>query len=132
MGSSQILLMAWIVVILVFFSIISKNIKTRKENITYVKANDFYALKNKHQLIDVRSKEKFNESHILGARNVTISQIKNGADKKFFPNKPIYIYCNSGHTAKKAANILVKNNFANIVVMNDKFTNYPTKNITKK
>ena len=53
-------------------------VKTRKEKkrlIKYVKADEFEKVLVRGQVIDVRSKEEFNKSHILGARNLPLSSL---------------------------------------------------------
>lgn len=127
MNANTILLMAWVIVITVFLSRFTKGRKERKDHVTALKANDFRDLKNKNQLIDVRDKEAFKTEHIVGARNITMDQIKNGVDRKLFKNKPVYIYCESGKRAGKAATLLVKQGFNDIIIMKDSLSNYTGK-----
>ncbi len=127
MNTDIILLTLWMIVVTIFFSRYTRSRKERKDHVTVLKADDFKDLKNKNQLIDVREKEAFKNEHILGARNITMDQIKNGVDSKLFKNKPVYIYCESGKRASKAASMLVKQGFNDIVVMKDSFSNYKGK-----
>ncbi|MFV0424679.1 MAG: rhodanese-like domain-containing protein [Bacilli bacterium] len=127
MSRDLILLTAWMIVVSIFFSRYAKNRKMKKDHVTYVNADDFSKLKNKNQLIDVRSQEEYKKEHITGARNIPIAQLKNGAERKLFKNKPVYLYCSSGKIANNAARVLVKQEYSDIIVMKDKMENYPGK-----
>ena len=60
--------------------------------------------KNNYVIIDVRTKEEYEESHIKGAINIPYDQIdeKTKLDKK----KDILVYCKSGVRSNKAYNTL--------------------------
>jgi phage shock protein E len=56
------------------------------------------------QLLDVRTKEEWNEGHLKGAILVTITQeefLKN-AKVKLDPKKPVVVYCRSGRRSAMA------------------------------
>lgn len=60
---------------------------------------------NDHIVLDIRSKEKFNEDHVLNAVHFTMGNVLTNThllDK----NKEIYVYCNSGNSSKLATKIL--------------------------
>ena len=59
----------------------------------------------KAQLIDVREPNEFEGGHILGARNIPLSQLKNRL-KEIRPDKPVYLYCQSGLRSGRAATML--------------------------
>lgn len=61
----------------------------------------------KAQLIDVREEKEFDGGHILGARNVPLSQMKQRITE-IRPDQPVYMYCNSGSRTKQAAKIMRK------------------------
>lgn len=46
----------------------------------------------KAQLIDVREPNEFEGGHILGARNIPLSQLKRRKNE-IRPDKPVYLYC---------------------------------------
>jgi rhodanese-related sulfurtransferase len=59
----------------------------------------------KAQLIDVREPNEYNAGHILGARNIPLSQLKSRL-KEIRPDKPVYLYCQSGIRSGRAAQML--------------------------
>lgn len=120
------LLIAWTIVVSFIFIKFGKKRVDRKDHITSVNAKEFNELKNKNQLIDVREKSVFKEEHIVGARNIPISNLKY-AENKLFKNKPVYLYCNTGKTAAKGAKILLDQGYQELVVMKDNLQNYPGK-----
>lgn len=61
----------------------------------------------KAQLIDVREPEEFKNGHILGARNIPMSQLYS-RKKEIRPDAPVYLYCQSGSRSSRAANVLKK------------------------
>ncbi len=62
----------------------------------------------KAQLIDVREPNEFEGGHILGARNIPLSQMKQRKNE-IRPDKPVYLYCQNHLRSGKAAQILRKN-----------------------
>ncbi len=100
--------------------------KLQKNFIKKVDAKEFNEIKGKQQLIDVRSKDQFKVKRIHGARNIPMTSI-NSAENKLFKDKTVFLYCNSGKTAVKASKKLLKQGFADIVVMKDNLDNYPGK-----
>ncbi|MBM6617313.1 rhodanese-like domain-containing protein [Bacillus sp. RD4P76] len=59
----------------------------------------------KAQLIDVREPNEFNGGHILGARNIPLSQFRT-RHKEIRPDKPVYLYCQNGIRSGRAAAML--------------------------
>lgn len=55
-------------------------------------------------IIDVRTKEEYNEEHIKGAINIAYDKINE--DTKLDKNKKIFVYCRSGARSKKAYDTL--------------------------
>lgn len=62
--------------------------------------------KNESILLDVRTKEEYQESHIKGAQNIPYDSLneKTKLDKE----KTIFVYCQSGKRSKIAYNTLKK------------------------
>lgn len=69
--------------------------------------DEFRAGYRKAQLIDVRESNEFDGGHILGARNIPMSQLKNRM-KEIRTDKPVYLYCQSGMRSGRAAQMLYK------------------------
>lgn len=69
---------------------------------------EFRAGYRKAQLIDVREQKEYDGGHILGARNIPLSQLKH-RKAEIRPDKPIYIYCQNNVRSGRAAQTLRKN-----------------------
>lgn len=65
------------------------------------------------QLIDVREQNEFERGHILGARNIPMSQLKQRL-VEIRPDKPVYLYCQGKMVSSRAARILHKNKYEDI------------------
>ncbi|MCD8502259.1 MAG: rhodanese-like domain-containing protein [Bacillaceae bacterium] len=61
----------------------------------------------KAQLIDVREQGEYEAGHILGARNIPLSQLKQ-RQGEIRADKPVYLYCQSGTRSSRAAQFLKK------------------------
>lgn len=118
------LLIGWI------FQKIIRYFKKKRTHCQYLKGVEFTKNYSKNQLIDVRTKEEYRFEHILGARNVPLNKIVD-AHTLLHRNKPVYLYCQSGKRAKKAARKLLKQEFKNIVVLNDNLSNFNGKIVQK-
>jgi rhodanese-related sulfurtransferase len=59
----------------------------------------------KAQLIDVREPNEFEGGHILGARNIPLSQMRM-RHKEIRSDKPVYLYCQNGIRSGRAASLL--------------------------
>ncbi|MCG3084740.1 rhodanese-like domain-containing protein, partial [Anoxybacillus sp. LAT27] len=56
---------------------------------------EFRAGYRKAQLIDVREPDEFAAGHILGARNIPLTQLRMRM-KELRKDQPIYLYCQNG------------------------------------
>ncbi|PSL42355.1 rhodanese-related sulfurtransferase [Salsuginibacillus halophilus] len=61
----------------------------------------------KAQIIDVREPREYNGGHILGARNIPLSQMKQRLNE-IRTDQPVYLYCQSGARSRQAARLLKK------------------------
>jgi rhodanese-related sulfurtransferase len=66
-------------------------------------------------LIDVRTPEEFEISHIESAFNLPLDDIKSGETPKASKNEKIYLYCRSGNRSAEAKQILEQAGYTNIV-----------------
>lgn len=70
---------------------------------------------NNGVLLDVRSKQEYEETHLPGAINISLYNLKEEAIKKLpDKNKIIVVYCASGSRSKQAQIILEKMNYQNV------------------
>jgi len=98
----------WILLILTVVLVAVLLLRMKKPN--YLKSLDQEEFKKnyrKAQLIDVREEKEFKTGHILGARNIPLSQLKQ-RQTEIRPDKPIYLYCQNGSRTVQASRILHK------------------------
>ncbi|CQR46825.1 putative adenylyltransferase/sulfurtransferase MoeZ [Paraliobacillus sp. PM-2] len=67
----------------------------------------------KAQLIDVREPKEFDGGHILGARNIPLTQLKQRINE-LRKDQPVYLYCQNGSRAARAAMILNKKGYKDL------------------
>ena len=65
-------------------------------------------------ILDVRSPEEFQAGHVPGSRNIPHDQVANFADR-LRSYRRIYVHCQAGGRAGRAADILAKLGLNNIV-----------------
>ena len=85
-----------------------KNMQTNKKWKRYIEELDFKDINLKDYLIiDVRSRREFRETHLNGAINIPLSEIKKNVGK-FVNNKQrkLLICCEYGVRSRRAAEIL--------------------------
>lgn len=85
----------------------------QKKIVKTLTEEEFRAGYRKAQLIDVREPNEFDAGHILGARNLPLSQIKMRM-KEIRPDKPVYLYCQSGSRSARAAQFLYKRGYKDL------------------
>lgn len=95
-----VLVVAFLVYMIVTGIIQRRNVKTISEE-------DFREGYRKAQLIDVREPDEFKNGHILGARNIPLSQIRMRY-KEVRNDQPVYLYCANGLRTVRAAAFLKK------------------------
>ncbi|AIE60703.1 rhodanese-like domain-containing protein [Bacillus methanolicus] len=84
----------------------------------------------KAQLIDVREPNEFEAGHILGARNIPLSQLKMRL-KEIRPDKPVYLYCQNQIRSGRAAQILYRNGYKDLYHLQGGFKKWTGKIKTK-
>ncbi|WP_205170132.1 rhodanese-like domain-containing protein [Bacillus pakistanensis] len=93
--------------------------------------DDFRAGYRKAQLIDVREPNEFDAGHILGARNIPLSQMKMRM-KEIRPDQQVYLYCQSGLRSGRAAQALHRKGYRNIYHLQGGFKKWTGKIKAKK
>lgn len=67
-------------------------------------------------VLDVRTKEEFAGEHLANARLIPVGELANRlAEIASFKDKPVYIYCRSGHRSQTGVEILQKGGFKKII-----------------
>ncbi|WP_423189212.1 rhodanese-like domain-containing protein [Alkalibacterium sp. f15] len=83
------------------------------------------------QIVDVREKDTFNAGHILGARNIPYSQLKQRA-AELRTDQPIYLYDDKKTLSYRAAILLRKNGFEDLYVLQEGYSGWDGKIKRKK
>ena len=97
--------LAILVIIVIYIIVNSLRLKKAVTNLTQ---EEFIQGYRKAQLIDLREPKEFEAGHILGARNIPMTQFNNRY-KEIRPDLPVYLYCqNSGRSARAALNLKKK------------------------
>ena len=89
--------------------------KTDYQTMEINDAAEMIAADDGHLLVDVRTKEEFEEKHLPGAILLPVDDIKAGRLERL-PDKDqtILLYCRTGRRAKDAAEYLAKKGYTNI------------------
>ena len=80
----------------------------------------------KAQLIDVREPQEFDAGHILGARNIPVTQLKQRL-VEVRKDKPVYLYCQKSSRSSRAAQLLHKKGYQDIYQLKGGFKNWTGK-----
>lgn len=110
MSNTLYFLIAVIVVLVVYAIVQALRLKKAVTNLTQ---EQFIAGYRKAQLIDVREPKEFDAGHILGARNIPSSQLRQRF-KEIRPDKPVYLYCQSSARSSRAAMFLKKKGYTEL------------------
>ncbi|EJR52372.1 hypothetical protein IIM_03146 [Bacillus cereus VD107] len=102
----------------------------QKKLIKTLSEEEFRAGYRKAQLIDIREADEFNAGHILGARNIPLSQIRLRY-KELRQDQPVYLYCQSGFRTGRAAQYLKKQGYKDFYQLQGGFKSWTGK-IKKK
>ncbi|KSU85727.1 MULTISPECIES: rhodanese-like domain-containing protein [Fictibacillus] len=108
--------MEWIIVLVILAAILVYLVVTALNQKRFLKTlseEEFRAGYRKAQLIDVREPDEFKKGHILGARNIPLTQMKQ-RKMEIRPDKPVYLYCESGMRSARAAQFLRKNKYTDL------------------
>ncbi|GAA0296282.1 rhodanese-related sulfurtransferase [Gracilibacillus halotolerans] len=98
----------------------------QKRILTSLPEEDFRQGYRKAQLIDVREPNEYDGGHILGARNIPLTQLKQRLTE-LRKDQPIYLYCQSGSRAGRAALMLNKNGYKDLYQLQGGFKKWTGK-----
>lgn len=85
----------------------------------------------KAQLIDVREPKEFDGGHILGARNIPLTQLRQRLIE-LRKDQPVYLYCQSGTRSIRAALLLNKKGYHDLNHLQGGFKKWTGKIKSKK
>jgi len=91
---------------------------------------EFRAGYRKAQLIDIREPDEYNAGHILGSRNIPLSQLRMRY-KEIRPDQPVYLYCQNGLRTGRAGQFLKKKKYKDLYQLQGGFKTWTGK-IKKK
>jgi len=97
-----------------------------KKAVTTLTQEEFIEGYRKAQLIDVREPKEFDGGHILGARNVPTSQLRQRY-KEIRPDKPVYLYCQNAGRSARAAMLLKKKGYDQVYQLQGGYKNWTGK-----
>ncbi|AST92481.1 rhodanese-like domain-containing protein [Sutcliffiella cohnii] len=125
--TSLYVLLAIVVAIIIYSVIVyfyqRKILKTLSEE-------EFRAGYRKAQLIDIREPKEFDGGHILGARNIPLSQLKMRMNE-IRPDKPVYFYCQNSMRSGRAAQMLHRKGYKELYQLQGGFKKWTGKIKTK-
>lgn len=85
-----------------------------------ISLDDFKTMnKNKVVIIDVRTTVEYNMGHVKKSINIPLSTFSKSKFKKFNKNDKIVLYCNTGHRARRAADLLKSYGFLKVYYLNE-------------
>ncbi|AEB73422.1 rhodanese-like domain-containing protein [Lentilactobacillus buchneri] len=87
-----------------------------KQVATYLKNDEFQKGMRKAQVIDLREQKSFKDGHVLGARNMPYSTIKNFYSQ-LRPDLPVYMYDQGKTISKRAALFLSKKGYKDLYIL---------------
>lgn len=103
----------------------------QKKIVKTISEEDFRSGYRKAQLIDVREPNEFDSGHILGARNIPMSQMKMRM-KEIRQDMPVYLYCQSGMRSSRAAQFLHRRGYKDLTQLQGGFKKWSGKVKAKK
>lgn len=119
------------VVLVVIIAYIGINALRLKKAVTNLTQEQFIGGYRKAQLIDVREQKEFDAGHILGARNVPSTTLRQRY-KEIRPDLPVYLYCQNTGRSSRAALFLKKRGYNQIYQLQGGFKTWTGKIKAKK
>ncbi|KMY31522.1 rhodanese-like domain-containing protein [Lysinibacillus xylanilyticus] len=119
------------VILVVVIAYIAINALRLKKAVTNLTQEQFIEGYRKAQLIDVREQKEFDAGHILGARNVPSTTLRQRY-KEIRPDLPVYLYCQNTGRSSRAAMFLKKRGYNQIYQLQGGFRTWTGKIKSKK
>ncbi|SLL32702.1 Rhodanese-like protein [Mycobacteroides abscessus subsp. abscessus] len=96
-----------------------------------VSQDEFRQGYRKAQLIDVREPNEYEAGHVLGARNIPLSQLKM-RKSEIRSDKPVYLYCQNGMRSGRAAQFLHRKGYKDLTQLEGGFKKWTGRIKAKK
>ena len=80
-------------------------------------------------VVDVRTKNEYENGHVLGAINIPLANLQDNS-LKLFKDIPYYVYCKAGYRSAIACSILEKMGFDNVVNVNKGYDSIMSPSLT--
>ncbi len=114
---------AGLVGLIVYFLVSSFRLKKAVSGLTQEQFIEGY---RKAQLVDVREPKEYDGGHILGARNIPSSQMRQRY-KEIRTDKPVYLYCQNSARSARTALFLKKKGYNQIYQLQGGFRQWTGK-----
>ena len=128
MSANIYILIGLLVVMTAYFVITALRLRKAVTNLTQEEFIEGY---RKAQLIDVRESKDFDAGHILGARNIPYTQLRQ-RHKEIRPDKPVYLYDQNGGKSARTALFLKKKDYTQLYHLQGGFRTWTGKVKSKK
>lgn len=119
------------VILLILVAYIGISAMRLKKSVTNLTQEQFIEGYRKAQLIDVREQKEFDAGHILGARNIPSTALRQRY-KEIRPDLPVYLYCQNTGRSSRAALFLKKRGYNQIYQLDGGFRTWTGKIKAKK
>lgn len=128
MDANWYVLIGILVVMIAYFVITALRLRKAVTNLTQEQFIEGY---RKAQLIDVREPKDFDAGHILGARNIPYTQLRQRY-KEIRADKPVYLYDQNGGKSARTALFLKKKDYTQLYHLQGGFRTWSGKVKSKK
>ncbi|KGR91496.1 hypothetical protein CD30_05420 [Ureibacillus massiliensis 4400831 = CIP 108448 = CCUG 49529] len=118
-----------IILVLIIIYVLVNTFRLKK-SVTNLSQEQFIQGYRKAQLIDVRETKEFDSGHILGARNIPSTQLRQRY-KEIRPDLPVYLYCQNSGRSARAALFLKKKGYNQLYQLQGGFKTWTGKVKTK-
>lgn len=115
-----------VILLVILLGIVVFRYYRQKSYLNVLSEEDFKQGYRKAQLIDVRELQEFERGHILGARNIPVTQLKHRL-VELRKDKPVYLYCQGSARATRAARILRKEGYQDLNILKGGFKHWTGK-----
>lgn len=108
---------------------VSNTTQETKGKITLLSPSEFKEKSKNHQIIDVRTPTEFKEGFIEGAKNINLKDDDFAKEiTSLDKDKPVYIYCRSGHRSGIAAKKMIDLGFKEVYDLQGGILNWEQSN----